>query len=86
VDLDIEVNVGDDHIAGTADYRGIVETVRGIVEHRSFDLIESMAQTIADEILVIERIARVTAVVHKPDASGRLGIDGVAAAATAPGR
>jgi dihydroneopterin aldolase len=43
VDLDVEVNVGDDHIEGTADYRGITETVRSIVEERSFDLIESLA-------------------------------------------
>ena len=84
VDLDIEVNVGDDHIEGTADYRGITETVRSIVEERSFDLIESMAAAIADEILALDRVVRVTAVVHKPHAAGRLGIDGVAAAATAP--
>jgi 7,8-dihydroneopterin aldolase/epimerase/oxygenase len=86
VDLDIEVNVGDDDIAGTADYRGITETVRSVIEERSFDLIESMAAAIADEILALERVARVTAVVHKPNAAGRLGIDGVAAAATAPHR
>jgi 7,8-dihydroneopterin aldolase/epimerase/oxygenase len=86
VDLDIEVNVEDDDIAGTADYRGITETVRTVIEARSFDLIESMAAAIADEILALERVARVTAVVHKPTAAGRLGIDGVAAAATAPHR
>jgi dihydroneopterin aldolase len=86
VDLDIEVNVGDDDIAGTADYRGITEAVRAIVEQRSFDLIESMARAIADEILAIDRVARVTAVVHKPNAAGRMGIDGVAAAATSPHR
>jgi len=84
VDLDVEVNVGDDHIEGTADYRGITETVRSIVEERSFDLIESMAAAIADEILALDRVVRVTAVVHKPNAAGRLRIDGVAAAATAP--
>ena len=86
VDLDVEVNVGDDVIAGTADYRGIIEAVRAIVEQRSFDLIESMATTIADEILALDRVARVTAVVHKPNAAVRLDIDGVAAAATAPRR
>lgn len=86
VDLDIEVNVGGDEIAGTADYRGITEAVRAIVEQRSFDLIESMAAAIADDLLRLERVARVTAVVHKPNAAGRLGIDGVAAAATAPNR
>jgi dihydroneopterin aldolase len=76
--------VGDDDIAGTADYRGITEAVRALVEQRSFDLIESMAAAIADDLLKIERIARVTAVVHKPNAARRLDIDGVAAAATAP--
>jgi len=86
VDLDVEVSVGDDEIAGTADYRGITEAVRTIVEQRSFDLIESMAAAIADEILALDRVARVTAVVHKPNAAVRLGIDGVAAAATAPHR
>jgi dihydroneopterin aldolase len=86
VDLDIEVNVGDDHITGTADYRGITEATRAIVEQRSFDLIESMAGAIADDLLTLDRVARVTAVVHKPNAAERLGIDGVAAAATAPNR
>lgn len=86
VDLDIEVNVGDDDIAGTADYRGITDTVRAIVEQRSFDLIESMAAAIADDLLKLDHVARVTAVVHKPNAAGRLSIDGVAAAATAPNR
>ena len=86
VDLDVEVNVGDDGIGGTADYRGIAETVRAIVEQRSFDLIESMAAAIADDILALDRVAGVTAVVHKPNAADRLGIDGVAAAASAPHR
>jgi dihydroneopterin aldolase len=84
VDLDVEVTVGDDHIEGTADYRGITDTVRTIVEDRSFDLIESLAAAIADEILALDRVVRVTAVVHKPKAAVRLDIDGVAAAATAP--
>ena len=84
VDLDIEVNVGDDDIAGTADYRGITDTVRAVVQEGSFDLIESMAAAIAEDVLRIDRIERVTAVVHKPNAAGRLGIDGVAAAVTAP--
>ena len=84
VDLDVDVEVGEDVIAGTADYRGITEAVRAVVEARSFDLIETMASTIAEEILALDRVTRVTAVVHKPNAAGRLGIDGVAAAATAP--
>ncbi len=84
VDLDLEVEVGDDAIQGTADYRGITDAVRTIVQTGSFDLIETMAAAIAGEILGMVRVTRVTAVVHKPNAAGRLGIDGVAAASTAP--
>jgi len=84
VDLDIEVTVGDDEISGTADYRGITEIVRAIVGEGSFDLIETIAAEIADAVLAVDRIERVTAVVHKPNAATRLGVDGVAAAVTAP--
>ena len=74
VDLDLEVEPRDDSIEATADYREITE---------SFDLIESMADAIARRIASISQVASATAVVHKPNAAGRLGIDGVAAAATA---
>ena len=47
VDLDIEVEVGDDSIEATADYRAITDAVREIVEDGSFDLIEAMADAIA---------------------------------------
>lgn len=83
VDLDLEVEVGDDEIGGTADYRGIVEGVRDVIERGSFDLIESMAASIADRVASMPRVSTATAVVHKPDAAARLEIDGVAAAATA---
>jgi 7,8-dihydroneopterin aldolase/epimerase/oxygenase len=84
VDLDLEVEVGGDTIEATADYRGVSEQVRAIVEERSFDLIESMAAAIADACLAIDPITRATVVVHKPNAASRLGIDGVAAAITRP--
>lgn len=82
VDLDVEVDVGEDAIGGTADYRGIVESVREVIEGGSFDLIEAMAAAIAARVGSIDRVSSVTAVVHKPDAARRLEIDGVAAAAT----
>jgi dihydroneopterin aldolase len=83
VDLDLDVRVGADEIEGTADYRGIVEVVRAVIQERSFDLIESLAAAIAEELVARDRISRATVVVHKPDAAARLGVDGVAAAATA---
>ena len=83
VDLDLEVQVAEDAIEATADYRGVSDAVRAIVSDRSFDLIEVMAAEIAGAVLAMPNIVRVTAVVHKPNAALRLDIDGVAAAATA---
>jgi dihydroneopterin aldolase / 2-amino-4-hydroxy-6-hydroxymethyldihydropteridine diphosphokinase len=85
VDLDLDVEVGEDRIDGTADYREIVESVREVIAGGSFDLIESMAEAIAERVVSVDRVASATAVVHKPHAAERLEIDGVAAAATAPG-
>jgi dihydroneopterin aldolase len=85
VDLDLEVEPRDDSIEATADYREITDAVREVIEQQSFDLIESMADAIARRIASISQVASVTAVVHKPNAAGRLEIDGVAAAATATG-
>lgn len=85
VDLDLEVEVGEDAIDGTADYRAIVEAVRDVIEGSSFDLIESMADAVARRVAEMPRVTAATAVVHKPNAAGRLEIDGVAAAATAAG-
>ena len=85
VDLDLDVETGGDAIEGTADYRGITEAVRDVVEGGSFDLIETMAEAIARRIASMPHVSRATAVVHKPNAAGRLGIDGVAAAASVDG-
>jgi dihydroneopterin aldolase len=85
VDLDLEVDVHDDSIEATADYRAITDAVREVIERGSFDLIESMADAIAQRVASIPAVTTATAVVHKPNAAGRLGIDGVAAAATATG-
>ena len=85
VDLDLEVEVAEDTIEATADYRGITEAVRAVIQDRSFDLIEVMAQAVADEVLALGHVTSVTALVHKPNAAQRLEIDGVAAAAKAGG-
>jgi len=85
VDLDLEVETRDDSIERTADYREITDAVREVIEQGSFDLIETMADAIARRIASIDQVANATALVHKPNAAGRLGIDGVAAAATASG-
>ncbi len=83
VDLDLEVEVEVDSIDATADYRRIADAVRDVIEHGSFDLIESIAGAIAGRIASMPPVASATALVHKPNAAARLGIDGDAAAATA---
>jgi dihydroneopterin aldolase len=63
----------------------LVDAVRELVETSSFDLIESMARTIAERMLTFDHVTRATVVVHKPNAARRLGIDGAAAAVTLGG-
>ena len=83
VDLDLDVEVGGDAIGETADYRGIAQAVRDTVAAESFDLLETLAGSVANAVLAMPRVTRVTAVVHKPNAARSIGIEGVAAAATA---
>ena len=85
VDLDLEVRVDFDVIADTADYRAIVQTARDTVGGSSYDLLESLATAVAAAVLKMDHVTRATAVVHKPNAAASIGIDGVAAAATAGG-
>jgi dihydroneopterin aldolase len=84
VDLDLEVAVDADTIASTADYRGVSDVVRAAITEGSYDLIEVMAHDVAERVLALDHVTRVTAIVHKPNAASRLGIDGVAAAVTLP--
>ena len=83
VDLDVEVETTGDQLDRTADYRRLTETVRETVATESFVLLESLADALANAALTHQGVQRVTAVVHKPAATRSLGIDGVAAAATA---
>jgi dihydroneopterin aldolase len=83
VDLDLEVDVAGDGIDDTADYRKITGAAREAVATTSFDLLESIADAVAWAVHRMDHVTRVTAVVHKPNAARSIGIDGVAAAATA---
>lgn len=85
VDLDIEVTVDGDDLGSTADYRRIAEIVRSTIEQESFDLLETLADAVARAAVGVERVRRASAVVHKPAAAASLGIQGVAAAASAGG-
>ncbi len=85
VDLDVEVSVGADDLAGTTDYRRIVAAARAVISERSFDLLETIAMEVASAVAALPGVVRATAVAHKPPTAESLGIDGVAAGATAEG-
>lgn len=83
VDLDVEVEVADDRLSSTADYRSLIRTARETVEQGSFDLLETLAHAVADAVVEREGVVRVNAVVHKPGAAHSNDVQGVAAGASA---
>ena len=82
VDLDVEVDVTADRIGGTSDYRQLIRTARETVERERFDLLESIADAVAEAVAARPGVIRATAVVHKPAAARSNDVEGVAAAAT----
>lgn len=79
VDLEVEVAPAADEIGATADYREIAHTVRRTVDQRSFALLETVAQEVAEAVRSLPGVLGVRAVVHKPRAANRLGVDDVSA-------
>jgi dihydroneopterin aldolase len=91
VDLELAVESTGDSIDRTADYREIVATVRRVIEGESHSLIETIAGHIADEVSGVSGVISCRAVVHKPEAAGRLEVgdisaEAVSGAATPQGR
>jgi dihydroneopterin aldolase len=83
VDLDVEVDVAEDAIGSTVDYRSLIRTARETVERERFDLLESLASAVAAAVASHPGVVRATAIVHKPAAARSSDVQGVAAAATA---
>lgn len=83
IDLDLGVEALDDDLGTTADYRVVVYAVQELVEKKSFALIETIAQRIAETVIGVPGVRWCSATVHKPRAAGRLGIQDVSATAEA---
>jgi dihydroneopterin aldolase len=83
VDLDVEVQVTGDDIDATSDYRTLIRTAREAVAATSFDLLENIADAVANAVVDRPGVVTATAVVHKPAAAMSNEVMGVAAAATA---
>ena len=66
--LDTAPAAAGDDLASTVDYRGVRETTRRVVEETTLELIESLADRIARELLVADqRVGEVVVRVRKPD-------------------
>jgi dihydroneopterin aldolase len=66
--LDTAPAAAGDDLALTVDYRGVRETTRRVVEETTLELIESLADRIARELLVADqRVGEVVVRVRKPD-------------------
>ena len=71
VDVELVVDTrpaaASDELARTIDYRGVYAATRRVVEETSLELIESLADAIATEILAATAAEEVVVRVRKPD-------------------
>jgi 7,8-dihydroneopterin aldolase/epimerase/oxygenase len=77
VDLDVVVDVDEDALDATADYRALTDAARQTVAQGSFELLETLADAVARAVYAHGPVRRVVAVVHKPGAAASMGIDDV---------
>lgn len=72
IDLDLEIDTrpaaASDDLSDTLDYGSLVAGVETAVQQDPVDLIETLAQRIADVCLAYEMVNRVEVTVHKPHA------------------
>jgi dihydroneopterin aldolase len=79
IDLEVEVAPATDALSATTDYRDIAHAARRTVDERSFALLETLAREVAGAVRDLPGVEAVRAVVHKPAAAKRLGVDDVSA-------
>ena len=66
--LDLSVAGASDHLAATVDYGALAEAVVARISGPAFDLIERLAEVVAQDALAHDRVDEVTVTVHKPQA------------------
>lgn len=76
-DVDAAAAATTDDLNLTVDYSGIAQLAHARIVGEPFNLIETLAHRIADDILAEPRVERVTVAVHKPHAPIPLTFDDV---------
>jgi dihydroneopterin aldolase len=66
--VDTREAAANDDLAATVDYGAVASAVVAVIEGPALDLVETLAQRVADACLAFERVAVVEVVVHKPEA------------------
>lgn len=86
IDLELEVEALADDLGTTADYRIVVAAVQELIRTKSYALVETMAERVAETVAEIPGVSWCRATVHKPRAASRLGAEDVSAEAEAGSR
>ena len=68
LDVDLRRAGQTDALEDTVDYKGVKKEVLAMAEHSEFQLVEALAQSIADICLKRPGVARATVTVEKPGA------------------
>ena len=68
LELDTRAAARSDDLADTVDYGSLADRVKVAIETDPVDLIETLAERIADLCLADERVGRAEVTVHKPEA------------------
>jgi dihydroneopterin aldolase len=66
--VDTRSAAASDDLEQTVDYAGLAQRLSAVVEGEPVNLIETLAQRLADVCLKEDRVAAVEVTVHKPDA------------------
>jgi len=75
--LDLAPAAASDDLSQTVDYSSLAAGVLTIVEGEPVDLIETLAEHIAQHVLGVSRITKVEVTVHKPQAPVETPLDDV---------
>ncbi|HYH28439.1 MAG TPA: dihydroneopterin aldolase [Actinomycetota bacterium] len=81
VDLEVVVEPTEDELASTADYRELAAATREVVSGESHVLLETIARRVAEAVGSLPGVVGCRAVVHKPAAASRHGLEDVSAEA-----
>ena len=76
--IDTRAAAAADDLALTVDYGAVAARVVAVVEGEPVDLVETLAQRVADVVLEHGRVAAVEVTVHKPEAPVGVPFDDVA--------